>query len=176
MTEARALRKLQSGSEEALEWFIHHYNAYVTTVVFNIIGSSMDMADVEEVVSDAFVALWQNADTVHSVKGYLGTVARNKAKNKAREAGCELSLDDNILTVQGANLEVSYEKKELSAAVKQAVLRMPPPDKEIFLRYYYYYQTLEEISTEMHLNLSTVKTRLRRGRAKLKVTLAHYLT
>lgn len=176
MTEAKALKKLQNGSEEALEWFIHHYNAYVTTVVFNIIGSSMDMADVEEVVSDVFVALWQNADAVHSVKGYLGTVARNKAKNKAREAGCDLSLDENILTIESPTLEGSYEKKELSAAVKRAVLLMPPPDKEIFLRYYYYYQTLEEISTEMGLNLSTVKTRLRRGREKLKVTLTHYLT
>lgn len=176
MTEAKALRNLRNESEDALAWFIHQYNAYVTTVVYNIIGSSMDMSDVEEVVSDVFVTLWQNADAVHSVKGYLGTVARNKAKNKAREAGCDLSLDENSLTIEGPSLESLYEKQELSRAVKQAVLLMPPPDKEIFLRYYYYYQTVDEISTEMGINISTVKTQLRRGRQKLKVTLTRYLT
>ena len=176
MTEAKALRNLRNGSEEALEWFIHQYNAYVTTVVYNIIGTSMDMSDVEEVVSDVFVTLWQNADSVRSVKGYLGTVARNKAKNKAREAGCDLSLDENILVIEGPGPESTYEKKELSAAVKRAVFQMPPPDKEIFLRFYYYYQSLEDISTEMGINISTVKTRLRRGRQKLKVTLTRYLT
>lgn len=176
MTEAKALKNLRNGSEEALEWFIRHYNGYVTSIVFHIIGSSMDMADVEEVVSDVFVTLWQNADAVHSVKGFLGTVARNMSKNKVRDAGCDLSLDENILTIEGPSLEGSYEKKELSAAVKRAVLLMPPPDKEIFLRFYYYYQSLEEISGEMGMNISTVKTRLRRGRQKLKVTLTRYLT
>ena len=176
MTEAKALKNLRNGSEDALEWFIHHYNGYVTTVVFNIIGSSMDMADVEEVVADVFVTLWQNADAVHSVKGYLGTVARNKAKNKAREVGFSLPLDESLLTIAGPGPESSYEKKELSAAVKRAVLLMPPPDKEIFLRFYYYYQSIEEISGEMGINISTVKTHLRRGRQKLKVILTRYLT
>lgn len=176
MTEAKALSSLRKGSGDALEWFIHRYNGYVTTIVFNIIGTSMGMADVEEVVSDVFVALWQNADSVHSVKGFLGTVARNKAKNKAREAGCDLSLDESILVIDETSPESCFEKAELFAAVRRAVLLMPPPDKEIFLRFYYYYQTLEEISTEMGLNLSTVKTRLRRGREKLKAALTRYLT
>lgn len=176
MTEAAKLKKLRNGSEDALAWFIQKYSGYVTAVVFNIIGSSMDMADVEEVVSDTFVELWRNAEAVYSVKGYLGTIARNKAKNMARKVGSDLPLDENILVIDDATPEGHYEKKELATAVKRAVIVMPPPDKEIFLRYYYYYQTLEQIAAEMDMNLSTVKTRLRRGREKLKVTLTQYLT
>lgn len=176
MTEAKALRNLKNGSEEALGWFIHRYTPYVTTVVFNIIGNSMSDADMEEVVSDVFVALWQNADSIHSPKGYLGTLARNKAKNKAREMGRELPLADHMLAVDELTPEGQWEQKELHAAVKRAVLEMGHPDKEIFLRFYYYYQTLEEISGEMHIPLSTVKTKLRRGRNKLKQTLIRYLT
>ncbi|MEF9971380.1 MAG: sigma factor-like helix-turn-helix DNA-binding protein, partial [Oscillospiraceae bacterium] len=51
---------------------------------------------------------------------------------------------------------------------KRAVLAMELPDREIFLRHYYYYQALAQISVEMEINVSTVKTRLRRGREKLK--------
>ena len=68
------------------------------------------------------------------------------------------------------------EKRELAAAVKRAVLEMGQPEKDIFLRSYYYYQSLEEIAEDMNIPLSTVKTKLRRGRMKLKQSLARYLT
>lgn len=176
MTERKALKELRNGSEEALGWFIHQYTPYVTTVIHNIIGTYMDTADVEEVASDVFLALWENAATVTSPKGYLGTVARNKAKNKLREINRDMPLKDEILILDGPDLEQRVEEKELSAAVKRAVLEMPQPDKEIFLRFYYYYQSLEDISVEMGINLSSVKSKLRRGRLKLKDSLLRYLT
>ena len=58
MTEAKALRELQKGSQQALEWMIDTYNPYVSTIVYNIIGGRMTQADVEETVSDVFFALW----------------------------------------------------------------------------------------------------------------------
>ena len=172
----KALKELRGGSEEALAFFIHKYTPYVTTVIFNLIGTSMEMEDIEEVAADVFFTLWENADTVHSVKGYLGTVARNKAKNKLRELGCELPLKDHMLVIDELTPEMHIEKKELAAIVKRAVLWMPQPDREIFLRFYYYYQSLEEIAAEMGINISTVKTKLRRGRSRLKKSLARYLT
>ena len=176
MTEAKALAQLKRGSEEALAWFIHTYTPYVTTIICNIIGASMDTADVEEVASDVFFALWQNARSIHSVKGYLGTVARNKAKNKARELRCDLPLEEQLLLIDELTPEHRVEQRELAAAVRRAVLAMRQPDREIFLRFYYYYQSLDQIAAELDLNLSTVKTRLHRGRAKLKDTLIRYLT
>lgn len=176
MTEAKALKELKKGSEEALEWFIQTYTPYVTTIIYNIIGNSMDENDVEEVVSDVFFALWRNADKVCLPKGYLGTVARNMAKNKCRQLGHDLPLEDQILIVDELTPETRIEKKELRRAVKKAVLDMRHPDREIFLRFYYYCQTLEEISVEMNINLSTVKTKLRRGKARLRSILAQYIT
>lgn len=176
MTERKALKELRKGSEDALGWLIHQYTPYVTTVIYNIIGTYMDTADIEEVASDVFFTLWENASAVHNIKGYLGTVARNKAKNKLRELPQDLPLMDQILIVDGLDPEHLAEEKELSAAVKRAVMAMPQPDREIFLRFYYYYQSLEDISAEMGINLSSVKSKLRRGRVKLKKTLLRYLT
>lgn len=176
MTEAKALRELKNGSEEALAWFINAYTPYVTTIIHNIIGSSMDVSDVEEAAADVFVTLWSNAEKVHAVKGFLGTVARNTAKNKVRQLSQDLPLEEQILVVDELTPETRIEKKELNAAVKRAVLKMPQPDREIFLRFYYYYESLETISEEMRLNLSTVKTKLRRGRIRLRSDLTKYLT
>lgn len=176
MTEANALKELKKGSEAALEWFIGAYTPYVTAIIHNIIGDSMDLADVEEVASDVFYALWENARKVYSVKGYLGTVARNMAKNRLRSLGCDLPLDEKILVVEGGNPEAALEEKEKAKAVKRAVLRMPHPEREIFLRHYFYCQKLEAISEEMDIPLSTVKTKLRRGRARLGRELEKLLT
>jgi len=175
LTEAAALRELKRGSEKALEWFIDTYTPYVTAIIRNIIGDHMTMADVEEVASDVFFALWENADKVTAPKGYLGTIARNRAKNKFRGLGLELPLEEPILLVEGDDPQAQIEKKEQRLAVKQAVLSMPHPEREIFLRHYYYYQKTEDISREMNIPLSTVKTKLRRGRIRLGDQLKTYL-
>lgn len=176
MTEATALRELKKGSETALSWFIDAYTPYVTAIIHGIIGEHMDMADVEEVASDVFFALWENARKVYSVKGYLGTMARNKAKNKLRDLTYDLPLEEQILVLEGGSPEDTMEEKERNRAVRQAVLQMHQPEKEIFLRHYFYCQKVDTISAELGLPLSTVKTKLRRGRARLGRELQKLIT
>lgn len=177
MTESKALRNLKYGSEEALGWFIEQYTPYVTTIIYNIIGAYMDEADIEEVASDVFLAFWQNAKKVRplAVKGYLASIARNQAKNKLRGCGFTFPLEDQILIVDEITPEHAYQKKELSAAVRRAVLDMEQPEREIFLRYYYYGQKTEQIADEMNINPSTVRSKLSRGRSRLKDALIKYM-
>lgn len=174
MNEAQALRKLKNGSEDALAWFIDRYSSYVHTVVGNIIGTSMSCADIEEVDADVFVTLWKRAQQVRAgaVKSWLGSVARNAAKNKLRTLGRELPLEDDMIMLECATPENEVERREQQRLVRGAVLSMEWPEREIFLRHYYYGQKVSAIAEEMAVNLSTVKTHLRRGREKLRAVLA----
>ena len=178
MTESKALRLLQQGSTDALQWFIRKYTPYVSTIIYNIIGSSMSVSDTEEVASDVFFALWENADKVKSgsVRGYLGSIARNKAKNKFREAGFELPLDDELYISEDLSLEELHCEHELQTIVRQKVLSMSEPDREILLRYYYYYQTIPRIAREMGMTPGNIKVRLHRARNALRYTLTDYIT
>lgn len=178
MTEEIMLKKLKKGSERALEWFISKYTGYVSTIIYNIIGEHMDISDIEDVTSDVFFTLWQHAKDAcpGHARGYLAVIARNKAKNKCREISLQLPLEDYVVVADTApGPEHFAQQKELSAAVRKAVLDMPIPDREIFLRFYFCYQTVEQISNEMQINQSTVKTKLRRGREKLKQSLSNYM-
>ena len=159
MNDAKALRALQKGSEDALTWIIDRYSAYVYTVAFQIVGQCMSSADAEEVASDVFVALWNHAEIIKpsSLKSWLGTVARNSAKNKLRSAGQTLPLEDDILILEKDSAEEEILQREQNRLVWQAVLAMPYPDREIFLRHYYYFQKLETIAQEMEMNLSERK-------------------
>ena len=177
MTEIKALRQLQQGSTDALKWFINKYTPYVSTIIYNIIGSAMSSSDVEEVASDVFFALWENSDKVNSasVRGYLGSIARNKAKNKFRDAGFDLPLDEELYISEDLPLEEKYLENELQTIVKQKVYDMTEPDREILLRYYYYYQPIPRIAREMGMTSANIKVRLHRARNALRSTLASYL-
>lgn len=173
MTDAHALRELRRGDADALARLFDKYGAYVTTVVYNVIGAQMAYEDVEEVTSDVFVALWQNADKAEAakLKAYLGSIARNKAKNKRRQRLDALPLEEDILAVDLGSLEEKVIDSEERRAVRRALDAMPQPDRNIFLRHYYGLQTVQAIATETRMTASAVKQRLARGREKLRAAL-----
>ncbi len=169
MNDADALKRLQSGDQQALEWFIERYCGYVSTIVNNILKDSMSQSDVEEVTADVFVTLWKSAVKLVplNLKGYLSRVARSLALRKLREQTRDLSLEEDILIIEEDAVIEKLDQEERDRQVRDAVFSMPQPDREIFLRHYYYCQTISVIAEKMKMNPSTIKTRLKRGRERL---------
>ena len=170
MTDAKALTQLQSGDQQALEWFIERYGNYVGTVVNSVLQGCMSHEDVEEVTSDVFVTFWKSAGKLFplNLKGYLSRVARSLALRKLREKTQELPLEEDILFLEEDALIEKCDQEERDRRVREAVLSMTQPDREIFLRHYYYCQSVSVIAEKMKLNPSTIKTRLKCGREKLR--------
>jgi len=174
LTEAKALRALKAGDTRALEWFIDRYTGYVSAVVNNILGPSRPREDAEEAVSDAFVALWQNAGRIKGaeVKSYLAGIARNKDLDILRSAGQEpLLLEEDVLELSTPGPEDELSRACDRRAVQEAVLAMRWPEREIFIRHYFYFQRVSDIADALQLPENTVKTKLRRGREKLRQVL-----
>lgn len=168
------LQNIKAGDPSGLKALMERYVPYISVIVWNILRDAMSPQDAEEVVSDVFLAAWEQAADLKAghVKGWLGTVARNKAKNKLRQMGRTISPEENSVDIPAPNdLSEAMEQDEERRLVRQAVDALPPEDKEIFLRHYYYAQSIKEISDHMALNESTIKTKLRRGRMKLKEAL-----
>lgn len=177
MTEQIMLKKIRDRDPAGLEALMDRYTPYVSAIVWNILRFSMQPEDAEEVVSDVFLAAWNQAEDLQlgKIKAWLAGVARNTARKKLRNIGQELPLEEDILELpEQAGLESALEKTEERFLVNWAVNDLPEQDREVFLRHYYYAQTVREISKEMTLNESTIKTKLRRGRTKLKETLTRW--
>jgi len=174
LTDAKALTQLQSGDQQALGWFIDRYGNYVGTIVKSILQDCMSREDVEEVTADVFVTFWKGAEGLLPInlKGYLSRVARSLALRKLREKTQELPLEEDVLFVEEESLIEKLDQEQRDRRVREAVLSMTQPDQEIFLRHYYYYQSVAVIAEKMKMNPSTIKTRLKRGREKLR----QYLT
>lgn len=171
MTEETILRKLRARDPAGLEALMDRYLPYVSAIVWNILRDCMSPQDGEEVASDVFLAAWEQAGDLRPghVKGWLGVVARNKAKNRLRQCGHTLPLEEDALELPDPGTpQEALEREEERRLVRQAVDSLSPQEREIFLRRYYYAQSVKEVSAAMELNEATVKTKLHRGRLKLK--------
>lgn len=174
MDENSALHALYAGDEAALMWFIDRYTAYVATIINNMLLPRLTAADAEEAAADVFLALWKNAPRIKpgGVRAYLGGIARNKARDALRSLREELPLEEDVLSIPGPGPDEALTERELAERTRRAVELMPEPDREIFLRHYYYCQGVADIALALDMNANTVKTRLRRGRERLRKELA----
>ena len=170
MTEEKIIQRIKDRDTRGLELLMNRYIGYVSSVVWAVLHQAMTVQDAEEVVSDVFLAVWNQAEDLHpgKVKAWLGAVARNKAKNALRHAEQDLPLEEDVLELPDDGSFVNLERQEQAEVVRQALDSLPEKDRQIFLRHYYYSQTVVDISREMKMPEATVKTRLRRGRMKLK--------
>lgn len=170
MEEAALIRALRRGDPAALETLLIQYSPFAAAVAAHILRGCPQ--DTEEVVSDAFLALWDNAHKLRpgKVKAYLGTIVRNRAKNRLRQLGRELPLEEDVLEIlpAGDSPAVRLEALEQARLVRDTLDALSPEDREMFLRHYYYGQSVSEIGAAMGRNPATIKTRLHLGRKKLK--------
>ena len=171
MNERAVLRSLKAGDTGALGEIIGFYTPYLYTIASNIMSPQLSREDAEEVVSDAFVQLWTHRAELEpgKLKPWLAAVTRNKAKDALRAHKLAEPLDDDLLdfAVPG-DMEESVLRAELTEIAREAVDALGEPDSEIFKRHYFLYQKTEEIAAVLGMNAATVRTRLRRGRERLR--------
>ena len=159
MEERELLRRLRRGDPSALEELMDRDMGFACGLAGSVLRGRP--RDAEEVVSDAFLALWEHAGQVEpgKLRPWLGRVVRNKALNRLRALGGELPLEEDWLALE------PDRRPELIRALLNG---LPPQDRAIFLRHYYYGQTAADIGAALAMPPSTVKVRLHRGRKKLK--------
>ena len=106
----------------------------------------------------------------HTEAELLGAVARKQTAEAMRKKNVYLPLEDDALITLDRLWEQMVEK-ERCEALAQALAALPEEDREIFYRFYDLSQTTAQIADELHMNASTVRSRLLRGREALRKTL-----
>ena len=172
MDEKELLRQLQKQRAGALEQVVAQYGAYVLAIIRNRSRGVLTPEDHEEIASDVFLSLWHGAREITSgqVSPWLGAVARNKTVEAMRRKKVFVPLEDDALISLDRLWEQMMEK-ERCAAIAQAMRTLPDEDREIFYRFYDLSQTAAQIAEDLHLNASTVRSRLMRGRRTLREAL-----
>lgn len=163
MKENDIIEKLRQGDETAFCELIDCYSGYVTAIICNLSRGMLSGADV-------FAALWRSVPKLRQdapLKPYLAQTARNAVRSRLRASRGEILPLNEQIAAGGNNPEEEAILREQTEIVNSAVETMEEPDREIFLRFYFFGERVGGIASRMELNLSTVKTKLRRARQKL---------
>ena len=161
MEEREALKRLKHREEDTLAWFIDRYTAYVSTIVSNILGPVAASADLEAIASDVFFAFWTHAKEIRpgKAKAYLGSIARNKAKESTRKTGRELPLEDDMLVISSGTPERELEKR----LVQKGTLPADAADAVAWLKEHRF---VDDAATAAQLVDSAVRKGYGRARVK----------
>ena len=164
--ESKLLMQLQKRHKNSINQAIEVYTPYLSTVLYNMVGNGLPKEDIEEIVSDVFVVLWKNAEYIDLSKGtlrsYIAATARNHALKRLNKKKDYTNLDDIEIPIED---EFTDDNKK---SIWDAVMRLGEPDNEIFVRFYKYDEKLKDILKATGLHISTIRTKLSRGKLKLK--------
>lgn len=155
-----------------IDMLIDDYYSYIYIVVKNGISINISQEDMEEIISDTFVAFWKNSKYLRKdllVKPYLKGVAKNLTKNKYRDSNLNVSIEnyENTL-VEDFDIDDVIENNEKNELIIDTLKTLNKNEYSIFMMYYYEGKSLKEISKELNLSVSNVKTILHRVRKKIK--------
>ena len=141
------------------------YQDNLFAVAFNICQNTQDA---EDVIQDTFVQYYttkKEFDSEEHIRAWLIRVAVNKAKNVTRTFWRR-----NKVSIEDFTEMLAFETPK-SETLFETVMQLPEKYRIVIHLYYYEEYSVGEIAKILKLSESNVKTRLMRGRAKLREVL-----
>lgn len=160
------------------------FERYIDRVFGHCLSRCTTRADAEELASLVFFEAWRLADRVRLVDGsmlpWLLVVATNLARNqqRARRRHDGLLARASALAPERVAADVSdevierHEQSQRGSAVAAALSRLRRPEQEVIALCDLAELTYEAAAQVLDVPVGTVRSRLSRARAKLRVALA----
>ena len=155
---------LQARNTAVLKTVYEKYSSALFGVITRIVN---DDHLAEDILQEAFLKIWNNAESYEASKGRLFTwmmnICRNAAIDKMRskgyKAGKKTTSDETVLYENPT--KIYDDIKPDTIGIKDLVNKLKPEWKELVDLIYFKGYTHQEVADELDMPLGTVKTRLR---------------
>ena len=165
------------GESRAFDELVNRYQNRLLNFVYRTTG---DRERAEDLVQEVFVRVYRHIhrfDRSRKFSTWIYTIASNLAKNELRNRSRNPLVlfqtirrnwedDDRPLQFEdpGTRPDDLYRKRHLREAVEDAVEKLPPHHRNVFVLRELEGKSYEEIAEITSCNLGTVKSRLNRAR------------
>lgn len=157
-----------------LENVIEDFSNYIYTIVRNSNYNLQD-EDIEEIVLDVFLTLWNNQnklDINKKMSSYIAGITKNLIKKKYRQNKTSENIEDYEETlIDFSNIEISFIQREKNTIISNELDSMKQVDKDIFMAYYYFEKNIREIANYYNMSETKIKSKLFRIRKRLHKSL-----
>ncbi len=175
--DAQLAERVRAGDMNALGELYDRYAGTATATAMRVVGSR---DEAEDVVHDAFVAVWRKIDRFDAERGslraWLMTVVRNRAidKVRARRASIDVDLaDERSLLRTGPNPTQDAALTRTSGLeVRAAMASLPDEQRRALELAYFEGYTYREVAELTGVAAGTANGRLRLALAKMRDALA----
>jgi RNA polymerase sigma-70 factor (ECF subfamily) len=173
------LKRAGDGDQAAFLEIYERHRLPVFRFAYRLLGTA---EAAEDVTHDCFLSLIRNSANFDperaSLRTYLFAAARNLAMKQFRTLGREASLDELTEEPQFSSRREPLSMvldEELANQVRDAVMSLPPLQREALVLFEYEDLSLSEIADVTQSDVGAVKGRLFRAREGLKRMLRPYL-
>ncbi|MGF2617434.1 sigma-70 family RNA polymerase sigma factor [Rossellomorea aquimaris] len=160
------------GKDAWLEAIMDMYGENLTKLAYNYVK---DWKLAEDIVQDVFVTCfhhYENLDEILAFKPWIYRLTINKSKDMLKSASYRKTVfQSSLLSALKSNEpppDTMLIKRSEEEHLSKSVLKLPVKYREVIILYYYEDLPIDKIGDILNMNTNTVKTRLNRGRAKLK--------
>ena len=176
MKEEAVIAAIGNRDELVMNDVINKYARLLWPIAAAVLKNVGDDRDVEEIVADTFVFLWEHPGKFDpkrgSLKSLLCIVARSRAIDRFRELTRRrtVPLEDTLLA-DGLGLQEKLLQEETRRELLSAIGALEEPAREILVRRYYYDQKPRQIALALGLTVKQVDNSLYRSKRQLRQTL-----
>ena len=163
---------LKGGSAQALESLYDRYSRLAFGLAFRIMN---DSGAAEDVVQEAFVNAWRNANAYDpgrgSLRSWLLTIVRNRAIDQlrgSRQRVTEAPLEGDERQAGSADVFDLVSAQAERREIRDGVAALPEAQRRTLELAYFGGLTHVEIALRMGVPLGTVKGRMRIGLERLR--------
>ncbi|WP_312097217.1 sigma-70 family RNA polymerase sigma factor [Niallia sp.] len=158
--------------EELLRELIELYAESIKRLAYTYVKN---WSAAEDITQEVFIKCYENIEGFRgdsSYKTWLYKITRNKCKDYLKSKWYRSFFPTDFMQERIGNNEFSTEEQALNKLedieLSQKVLALPTKYREIIILFYYEQLKMKEIEALTHLNVDTIKTRLRRGKKLLQ--------
>ena len=180
--ERRLVEVAQRGDVESFNELVRLFEGRVYTLCYRMLGDSESAADAAQ---DAFLAAFRNLKSFRggSFRSWMLRIATNtcydvlRVRKRRPSVSLDIEADDESASspLQIADTAESPDdfslRRELAAAIQDGLTTLPDEQRIVLILSDIQGLPYEEIAQITNSNLGTVKSRLSRGRARLREVL-----
>ncbi len=179
ITEQRIIQRAKNGDRDAFAELVDLYKDKIYHVSYRMLGNRQEA---EDVAQETFLRVYANLDSYdpkYKFSTWIYRIASNLSIDVIRKRKKNLSIDAEITGADGVDWhdrladtskgpEEEVLTDELQEEVQGAIMGLSPKYRVVMLLRYIENLSLQEISEVVQLPVSTIKTRIHRGREALR--------
>ena len=173
MRDEAIILAIGNRDEDVMNDVVNKYARLLWPIAAAVLKNVGSEQDVEEVVADSFIFLWEHPGKFDPKRGTLKSllciVTRSRAIDRYRELSrrSTVPLEEAVLT-DHFGLQEQLMREETRRELLAAVNALGEPGREILVRRYYYGQKPREIALALGMTVKQVDNSLYRSKRSLR--------